>query len=224
MSGFDNGRASLRHEVENGLKERGELKDIEKDLMLIKKNLGNDYLSYYVRRISSNFYIDSDFSILGFYSSILDDQKFLMDVEISGKEMPLRNCIYYILIDQYIKIGYTNDLRKRLKQYKTHTPTIRILGLEKGSILKEKEIHAKFNNYRINNEFFTFNYELLKYISNIDYGENVFFYFPTKRKDLFGVSINNNGQWVNEKSEIIDRPMEELNPDTTSGSIQVSRS
>ena len=77
--------------------------------------------------------------------------------------------VYFISDGEYIKIGYTK--RKpdnRLKQLNTgNNKKLYLLGYIQGDKKKEKELHLKFNKYRIrqNGEWFLPSDELIEYIN-----------------------------------------------------------
>lgn len=154
---------------------------LEEDIKQIDKILGKEYSEYHLKNISFMPSLEKyPFSFFGKDCNILYDKEFLSDIELSGKVAPMFRVVYFVYINGTIKIGYATDLIKRISAYKTHTPFIRIMGLINGDLKLEKSIHEKFKHLNINNEFFKPEFELLKYISDIDYGENVFFYLPEK--------------------------------------------
>lgn len=77
--------------------------------------------------------------------------------------------VYFITDGEYIKIGYTK--RKpdnRLKQLNTgNNKKLYLLGYIQGDKKKEKELHLKFNKYRIrqNGEWFLSSDSLIDFIN-----------------------------------------------------------
>ena len=58
--------------------------------------------------------------------------------------------LYLIQSNDYIKIGYTVNLEKRLKQYNTHNPEYKILYVREGTASDEYFLHKIFEKYLIN--------------------------------------------------------------------------
>jgi len=78
--------------------------------------------------------------------------------------------IHYISDGVNIKIGYSHNPNKRLKQLQTSNHNrLTILATESGYIDEEKSRHCKFIKDRINqsHEWFRPSDELLSYINNI---------------------------------------------------------
>lgn len=64
-----------------------------------------------------------------------------------------------------IKIGYSKSPKLRLKELQTGNPDLlKVLSIIDGSIAKEKEIHKKFSQFNIKNEWFFPAKALLDYI------------------------------------------------------------
>lgn len=64
-----------------------------------------------------------------------------------------------------IKIGRTQNLKKRIETLQTYSPhDIQLLGTAVGGILKEKETHRLFSNSRIRGEWFLPTKDLLQFI------------------------------------------------------------
>ena len=61
-----------------------------------------------------------------------------------------------------LKIGYTENINKRLKAYKTHNPLIELIDIKEGSIIDELNLHNKLKEYLFNNskEWFIENEEI----------------------------------------------------------------
>lgn len=58
--------------------------------------------------------------------------------------------LYLIQTGNYLKIGLTSNLTKRLKQYKTHNPDVRLLDIREGTYADEYFLHKLFEKYLIN--------------------------------------------------------------------------
>ena len=46
-----------------------------------------------------------------------------------------------------LKIGYTKNIDKRLKTYKTHNPLIELVDIKEGSIFDESCLHNQLKEY-----------------------------------------------------------------------------
>lgn len=89
--------------------------------------------------------------------------------------------IYYALIDGTIKIGYTTDVYKRMRQY---PPTARLLAVEPGTEKLERVRHSLFAIYLAHGrEWFTPNPELDTWINQVieHHGPPPFDHFPFNR-------------------------------------------
>lgn len=65
--------------------------------------------------------------------------------------------IYFIRshCKQFIKIGYTKDLDRRVKEFQTATPKkIKVLGVIDGTTTTESSLHELFKKYRETGEWF----------------------------------------------------------------------
>lgn len=59
---------------------------------------------------------------------------------------------YFILSNGLLKVGKTANLSRRLKHYKTHNPSFKVIYTYEADI--EKEIHDALKDYRVRNEWF----------------------------------------------------------------------
>jgi len=65
-----------------------------------------------------------------------------------------------------VKIGYSDNPDKRLKQLTTGSPlTLELRATMPGSLTTEKELHQRFNHLCIDNEWFHFTDEIKQYIA-----------------------------------------------------------
>ena len=62
--------------------------------------------------------------------------------------------LYLIKSSTYLKIGYTYNIEKRMKQYETHNPDFVLLDTAEGSLQDEENLHAVLKPYWIKNEWF----------------------------------------------------------------------
>lgn len=96
--------------------------------------------------------------------------------------------IYFIKIKNLIKIGYSKNPMKRIKVIRdNNSDEVEILGIMKGTLSKEQELHHKFQKLHYKREWFFENNELLSFIvKNTNLAEIKF----SKRKKHFGVLKN----------------------------------
>lgn len=97
--------------------------------------------------------------------------------------------IYFISADEAnkVKIGFTNNLKKRLKQLQTSSPfELKVLLILEGDEHKEKELHLKFKKQRVNGEWFEKTEEISKFISENEINNKSYEYnFSNKYSLLF---------------------------------------
>ena len=62
--------------------------------------------------------------------------------------------IYLIKSNEYLKIGYTNNLDSRTKAYNTHNPDYEIIGTKPGTKTDETRLHKLCRNYHYDKEWF----------------------------------------------------------------------
>mgnify|MGYP002622948404 CR=1 FL=1 len=91
--------------------------------------------------------------------------------------------IYLIQQESYLKIGFTYDLKKRMKQYRTHNVNYSLLFYIIGPSELEKELHNKFKEYQYQSEWFYYNDEIINYFKDFNRGfldddKNLFAIFP----------------------------------------------
>jgi len=76
--------------------------------------------------------------------------------------------IYLISYDnQFLKIGYTKNITKRLSQLQTSIPIkLEVLHLIDGDITLEKKLHFLFKDLRTQGEWFNFDNSILEYFED----------------------------------------------------------
>lgn len=96
------------------------------------------------------------------------------DVEIarpreSAKQLPKRNeVVYFLKAGQFVKIGYTNNLTKRLDQLKTGCPyPLVVAATIPGDYETEHKLHRQFAHLRHNGEWFLCTGALAEYIGGL---------------------------------------------------------
>lgn len=62
--------------------------------------------------------------------------------------------IYLVKSLDYVKIGYTTDVTKRMSQYRSNNPHIKLLDAKEGDLNDEKELHKQCAKWVYENEWF----------------------------------------------------------------------
>jgi hypothetical protein len=76
--------------------------------------------------------------------------------------------IYFIESGDYVKVGYTSDIKNRYKKYVTENPNqIKLLATFKGGYDTEKKIHRQLKEYHHRGEWFKFNDEVRELLIQI---------------------------------------------------------
>ncbi len=86
------------------------------------------------------------------------------------KKIDKNGYIYLIKCEKYYKIGRTNNVKKRIKTFSVEMPfDIKLINSWKVSDMFgcEKQVHEKFEDFRINGEWFDLTDECLIEICNI---------------------------------------------------------
>lgn len=66
--------------------------------------------------------------------------------------------------NQFVKIGYTKNINKRLSQLQVSSPVkLEVLHLIDGNITLEKKLHVLFKDLRTSGEWFNFDASILEY-------------------------------------------------------------
>jgi hypothetical protein len=74
-------------------------------------------------------------------------------------------CVYFIEIDGYVKIGFSQNVIKRFRQINMVTPyEPKLLGVMDGGRDKEMELHKKFSRLHVRNEWFLLAGEIREFI------------------------------------------------------------
>jgi DNA-binding transcriptional regulator YiaG len=77
--------------------------------------------------------------------------------------------IYFIRHTDYVKIGYTNDINRRMSDLQISCPVkIDLMALVEGDMAEESRYHEMFSNYYSHGEWFRFSKEIEDFLSNLD--------------------------------------------------------
>jgi DNA-binding XRE family transcriptional regulator len=69
--------------------------------------------------------------------------------------------------NQFIKIGYTKNINKRLSQLQVSSPVkLEVLHLIDGDVTIEKKLHVLFKDLRTSGEWFKFDSSILEYFAD----------------------------------------------------------
>lgn len=73
--------------------------------------------------------------------------------------------IYYLLVGELIKIGYTKNMEQRMRQYPPHS---KLLAVHPGTMRTERQMHSMFFNSIVKGkEWFAITPALIKHIENV---------------------------------------------------------
>lgn len=82
--------------------------------------------------------------------------------------------VYYMTRDDFadlIKIGFScNPRQRQLELSQRHFGAVQIIGVEIGTMLLERQLHVRFEDYHIGGEWFVSNPELRARIDQLYYG------------------------------------------------------
>lgn len=91
--------------------------------------------------------------------------QFLGEIHERKREADKKCMIYYALVGTMIKIGYTEDLRKRIAQY---PPGTRLLAAHRGGRSEETRLHSHFAAHRVaGNEWYRVDQEIVDHINRV---------------------------------------------------------
>ena len=91
--------------------------------------------------------------------------KYENPTNISSKKNKTLSWIYFIQCKNYIKIGRTNNIVKRMVEIQCFNPfTLKLLLVFKGGSKKETSLHARFRKDRIRGEWFILSTQMKTYI------------------------------------------------------------
>lgn len=90
--------------------------------------------------------------------------------------------------NQYLKIGYSKNINKRICQLQVSSPVkLELLHLIDGDVSLEKELHLLFKDFRTNGEWFYYSDEILNYFKDkkcLLWREG---YSPYKKREVSGI-------------------------------------
>jgi hypothetical protein len=69
--------------------------------------------------------------------------------------------LYLVKSGDYLKIGYTDNVYKRIRQYNTYNPDIEVLSIRFGNEEDEKKLHELLSEYNYKLEWFHYNNEVI---------------------------------------------------------------
>jgi hypothetical protein len=77
--------------------------------------------------------------------------------------------IYFVKHTDYVKIGFTDDIRNRLNHLQVSCPVkLKLLALIEGDLNEENAHHEKFKHLLSNGEWFNYTQELEEYVTSLD--------------------------------------------------------
>lgn len=76
--------------------------------------------------------------------------------------------IYLITDGKYLKVGYTTNIKSRMKQYATHTNNFRLLSYKEGGTADEEFLHKLLNKYLVRDEWFEYSDDVISTFNKYD--------------------------------------------------------
>ena len=73
----------------------------------------------------------------------------------------MKNMIYLIKNRNYLKIGYSNNIEERLKNYNIHNPNYELLAIRDGTREFETFLHNRFKNLQVKGEWFLYSEDIV---------------------------------------------------------------
>lgn len=126
--------------------------------------------------------------------------------------------LYLIKSQEYVKIGYTDNLKHRLMEYNIHNPCYQLLDTCQGTMENEHTLHKLLKKYKHRNEWFHYNEEVINIWNNckniLNSGqlilsepdklskEEVINFLPSETKILEALKYINNCKSINNLKEI----------------------
>lgn len=82
--------------------------------------------------------------------------------------MSIPGVVYFIQCGEFVKLGFTTDLGRRLSGYLMHTPyDVKVLASMPGDRRLEKSLHRRFVKHHHRGEWFRLSSEILDYINDL---------------------------------------------------------
>jgi hypothetical protein len=99
----------------------------------------------------------------------MTDRRMTLKQEDVAAPQP-QSVVYFVEIGQHIKIGFTTNLKQRLKSFLTSSPDVTLLLAIPGTRDLEQTLHQMLVDCRIEREIFRREYRVLDFIRNFEYG------------------------------------------------------
>lgn len=77
--------------------------------------------------------------------------------------------IYFINHTDYVKIGYTSDISRRISDLQISCPVkLTLVGLIEGDMIDESSLHERFKKFHSHGEWFRYTKEICQYVQSLD--------------------------------------------------------
>lgn len=102
---------------------------------------------------------------------VLENAKRLREIPVPVSPQGFRCCVYFIRCGEFVKIGIATSVRVRIKALQTSSPLelkaegFIPLGSDEQGYRLERELHRRFNGYRVRGEWFRYCPEIAEYIA-----------------------------------------------------------
>lgn len=90
--------------------------------------------------------------------------------------------LYFIQCNEYYKVGYATDIYRRMKDYATHNPYVKLIGVKDGDMQEEADYHQLYKGYPSWGEWAKLPPKLVAYIAE-DFTPLKIDYKPLPPKD-----------------------------------------
>ena len=115
--------------------------------------------------------------------------------------------LYLIKSQNYLKIGYTDNLKDRLRSYDIHNPQYELLDICNGTIKDETAIHHLVEKYNYKSEWYYYNDEIIKIWKKckkiLESGKEIQYTKPPKLSLLQIIATLNGNEKINKSLEYI---------------------
>lgn len=139
--------------------------------------------------------------------------------------------IYFVKHTDYVKIGFTDNIRNRLNDLQVSCPVkLKLLGLIEGGLNEESAHHEKFKHLLSSGEWFNYTQELEDYVTSLDRGLMWKYGFDHYKRSPIGeirrcrleknLSLEELGQLLNmSKQAVLDMEKREIQGKTSIATI-----
>lgn len=93
-----------------------------------------------------------------------------MTKAVTFTQAQVRPMVYFVQIGKHIKIGFTTNIERRIKEFLTSSLDAELLLVIPGSRDLERLLHLKLSDCRVQRELFRRDHRILSFIRHFEYG------------------------------------------------------